>query len=327
MKFAVTIFSVVSIFLTSAAYANFINLDSVDSNKLPHNIEKLKKANIWLGNCSGTYIGKKGYILTALHCVKSKSAWTYPYLIQNIFTFAFLDQQKLSEEPKYSYQVGYEGPYGKDGVPMQVKVVAAGKGFHVSSNYINLLKAEPGVREKFLDNEKSGSQDWAILKIEIENAPCVNIRATQLAPSEPVLSIGYRSREDLVATLHRQSRMYFSSGVVTNGILDNVAFQTWIQKTPQSSKKLEFTEFFLKLTTHPSVFFSTLDGLPGSSGQGIFDHDGNLVGVARAIMKFDSNILEYYVPGTLQSIIVASIIEHLNEINHPEINDIFECSQ
>jgi hypothetical protein len=310
--------------LSSSAFADFINLDELSASQTPASLDRVKLASVSIGGCVGTLISNDGYLITALHCVTG---------------FPIFDSVRESEFGTILFRVdlakvrlhlavdGQVGPPTKPVSPNQLvekaKIIAAGRGFF-SSSLDNLAdyKKDPKKFQRLMDAGYGIPEDWAIVKIDRANASCVKTNSSPLQLGQPVWSVNFSTREKSVSD--QKSSQYFSSGIVTRGIEDSVAFQNWLKV--QRGSLDQTASIYKSVMNRPGSYAATVDAIPGSSGSGLLNSAGELVGVISDAEWFNENGYAAAVPGSTQGATLESILPKIREQLSPEeFGKIFNC--
>jgi hypothetical protein len=306
-------------------FANFTSVDNIDHLNLPTNFEKVKYAAVSLGDCGGTYIGSNGYILTALHCLRTR---VQEHITIKEFKTDLVrtNLEELRTKPSTNFHIGINAQLPTMEFPTQYKIIAAGKGYYTGIDFLQAAIKNSDFFSKLQEDGYGSTQDWAIIKIEEKNTPCVNIENPGLREKEKVWSLSYQAREGYETWKSHKSKQYYSEGIITSGITDNSAFQKWLQKFSVDKREL-LVNFYKSTLELPGALFTTVDAVPGVSGSGLFDKDGNVVGVLNAVEWFGLNGQEVYLPGTTQAVSTSSIVEALKQhFSDNEIKEMFFCS-
>jgi hypothetical protein len=308
----------------SAAFADFINLDDLPQAQAPQSLERAKLASVSIGGCMGTFISNDGYMMTALHCVTAFPI--FEDVPEKEFQTDLLrtDPAKLRLHPTIAGQIGAPTQPARAGQALEkARIVAAGKGFFSTSldNFADFKKDS----RKYQSLMAAGygiPQDWAILKVERTNAVCVKTNPSALLPGQSVWSVNFSTREKGSAKDGR-SLQFFSSGRVTRGIQDSSAFESWSQT--QSSQRA--VALYQSVMNRPGSYASTVDAIPGSSGSGLLNADGELVGVISDAEWLGQDGYAYPVTGSTQGATLQSILPQIQEqLSAQEFAEVFNCA-
>ncbi len=229
------------------------------------------KLNSWFTSCTGTYISRSGYILTASHCVKS-----YMQRAQ----VRSVSQLTLTEHGSDA------NPYDAVRTNMRAEayptfLVVAGRGYlkpRASSPDVSDLARQPNLIEQI---RHIAPGDWAILKTQTDHpSPCVPAQPTAPAAGSRLWDMGFpgpafRSDDNapsspggvLVETYGRKAA--------------DLRTSAWLA-TLNSVSQTVFYEIYQPGIAAGELILSDNDAYHGKSGGPIFDQTGRLIGLHTA---------------------------------------------
>jgi hypothetical protein len=163
------------------------------------------------------------------------------------------------------------------------------------------------------DTLKSLSEDFVILKLEIENSPCIATRKEVEMISEPVWAFGFPSS---AARLNSRN----SDGKNLYGTFGQVSLDyknADLRFLPSS-----YLELLNNFDLPSSRFLSTFDSYVGMSGGPVVDANGSLFGIFQGMYNTDNK----YISGTSATTKIAFIKgEALQIFGKAKTDEIFNC--
>lgn len=305
----------------SPADEGFFSSQKLPENKTPLNLEKTLAAVIPVnnvvgkgrGNCSGSYISNDGYVVTALHCVS-----------QCLSEQGLLINDK-SYSPRYEIQETQKPwpslvtcQFDFNGTLKSAKVVLVGKGRAVFDED-QLGDYSDNERQSFLEQ----SQDFAILKFEDLSVPCLQRSPITPAAGVTLWQIGFPTKSKRSAESNSLGGIKeISVGSVYKKYLENLELRERLQSWPQSSR--DFLELYFSL---PGILLTNVDSLPGSSGSGVVNASGQIVGIMTSVMlKNPRGQIDKYIEPLILNIGVEHIYSQVkSELGSVKAEEIFSC--
>ena len=278
-------------------FAPFHSPEQIPTEDLPKNFSNLEKAFISTTDgesCSATFISNHGHILTALHCLALPFQWV------EAIKGAWLLKPDVGDNKTFLGKEGWGSFFSIAYSPIKLttpetfnpQLVLTGKG------YFGVLyedKAAAHEPEKFSQLAAEGyiaTEDFAIIKISLENTPCVPVSEESPLPGDQVWSVGFPLPVD--NRPRKSGGEAVSIGTITNGF-DDIAPG---ERELDPSLSPNVLNILKKALNHPNGFYSTLDVFFASSGTGVVNSsNGKLVGIINAIENLSDRIADHYVSG------------------------------
>lgn len=301
------------------ANSEYRDLETVDVESRPAAFEKVRKASFQIGRgCTATFVSNDGYVLTALHCLQLDLSSKFQRETFNDMKFSILkfDQQLIGHT--FDTTV-FDGESSKD---VQFTVVATGKGFFGSINYIAAFKANP---EKYYDVMEEGygpAEDYAVLKLNLENTPCLSLATEPVEVGDFVWSIGFPIRVAIGGRpLWSGKHEAYSSGQITNGPVDDEINKINLEGTSE-----EYQKAYLGVVgaiSNEETLTASVDGLGGGNGGSVVNKKGEIVGVLS--MTATANKKRYYYGTTLMNKVFTTVPKLKAKLGEERVKEIFSC--
>lgn len=282
--------------------------------------DNVVRASIPLNNCSGTLISPDGYVLTALHClgreINSGINFVEGTNLRNGRLTQKLGERTISDINQNQFFVEFI-PVRTNYVTkktssskIQFQVIYTGKAVAFELPEWDSTKSAFSLSEKQVDTWRNNLEDFAIIKLDINQlnrvVKCVPARKTPALEGENVFSVGYPKGFYSVDFRFETSFL----PIISSGV-------TGPSQAPKSASTLR------NLTDPSSTFLSNTWVKGGMSGGGIFDENGNLLGV-NAVSTGEET--EAGMRPYLLSFQVSYIIKRLREDGLDELaNSAFSC--
>ncbi len=224
--------------------------------------------------CTVSPISKDGYLLTALHCVRScleqnslgESA-SNPYLgLNDLFVSTRRQNTNVLCKGIAIPQLGVSA------------VTVVETGVALASFDATLMSAFPNLfNELRLQGFDLRSNDYAILKIQTtKDLACWPLAALPPAPGQAVWALGYPLPDD-----NKQKPVLSASpGRVYASALESRAYQMATSPAEQA--------FVVSQYSNPGIIFSNSQNQQGQSGGPVITADGSVVGVVSGYAATDS---------------------------------------
>lgn len=206
-------------------------------------------AAVYLGHCSGSYISDQGHILTAGHC------------LQNCAERAGLWKDRKPKEMECILAV--------DGVAKRVKVILASR-----------CNPSQGGERRFKDGTDECPDDADLAIVLPDPAPssfsCLEMATARPGPGEAIRAMGWPLKTERANGGNSDgTRLQVSKGrIVQQGYCDQVL--------ADGSTKQVFIAGLKNVNTR--LLQATADVIPRQSGGALLNRNGQLVGVAHAVV-------------------------------------------
>ena len=294
---------------------------SLENEKIK--IKEALAATVQIDNqCSGVYISNEGHILTAAHCITSMlDPSAIEITVVDDFKTRLVTRKKTSFGDSLSYVNLVEN--GKDSSEILGKVVAMGAGFYVSLNSILATQKNKNLLEEWLEKGYGPPEDYAIIKVEKKDTPCVHVSHKEVTADEKIFSLGFPF--DRIPSSPNDEFWAFSKGRVTRGVEENEAFNRLLRKT-SPEKRDYYVSIFKHTLNRPGVISSTVDENAGSNGSPLFNNEGELIGLLNAAEIFGFDDTKEYIEGVSQGVSLSKIkAEVQKEFGNELVQRAFNC--
>ncbi|MDD5656788.1 MAG: serine protease [Elusimicrobia bacterium] len=275
----------------------------VDTRGLADAVVRLRDPKIKL-NCSGVFISRTGYILTAAHCIEKHLVPAKTYANSDQTLWLTMHERSATEYGGARLTV-QAGP-----AKTPVSLVVAGKGL-VQAETLFAWADLAGWTEKDLDIvRRLQAGDWAILKAETAApTPCARAGAEPPPAGAPLLLMGYPAdAERKGAPGARAGKLYATIGKKSGDIHEHFIFQHDDWRLPPGTLSAQVKTYQPNIAAG-NLIFSNNDAQKGMSGGPLFDDRKRLVAVANTAMS-DGNA---YRADSTVSVSVTKIFSDLRE--------------
>lgn len=229
----------------------------------------------WPSSCSGFYVSRD-YFLTALHCLSNCMTQDGRHFAEHSQGHLYQNMSPLSQKPEdlhCSEAALWTGESEKGTVDAQV--VAVGNGATITREK-NFSDFSPAQLQEFKDHRGLQS-DWALLKLSRPSDDFACVRTGELKEDEPVWGIGFPASAERTHHSSDGRRKYITVGRKSPG---GFYGNEWLQRANLSENIVQL------LAEHydDRMHWVTSDAYTGMSGGGVFDADGNALGVFAVLM-------------------------------------------
>lgn len=309
--------------------------ETVPEEQRPLGFEGVRRAAVRFNmDCSGIYISNHGHILTALHCLSIAPSIILPSLNVSLVTSKLSDNTPVFGSEDLPFDVReFDGPGKKmrlvGGLQLTGKVLVMGKGYYPGLNHFAAAEKDPETYSDIMKGGYGPPEDFAIVKIDADNTPCVSIAKENAQIGDEVWTIGYPMRLDSINGRSKWTGSApgaFSSGYITRGFDDIPRIQE-ILKSSLNSHDAQLISLVRSAVNRDGTFFSSLDGLSGSSGSAIINKEGKVVGVFNATEEFGKPLEQEYMPGVSTGATIQRVVTAAKEqLNASTFKEVFSCN-
>ena len=315
------------ILFAQVSHAKFYPVDTREIS-LPKNYQKISSASVHFMSdssfCSGTVVSSDGILLTAQHCFAS-------CLLEN----GALKKQTIGSGERDFYTEVNPNIAGKrcrisvftdrsSGYPEEAEVIATGIGDSPDPTTIYADNFEL-YKELISRGIGWGSGDFILLKVKsLKNKTCASVSTDELKAGDPVWAVSYPHKTERKDSYDADGwNKFVSLGKVTASALENEhpSIRSWVQEYAQDPEFLQTVGLLYNL---PYLINSDLDLVHGSSGSGIINSEGKLIGVN--IMGY-SDFVKYYSGASVS--LQLNWISYILERYYPTVrfSDVFNCQK
>jgi V8-like Glu-specific endopeptidase len=262
--------------------------------------------------CGATFISNDGYVLTALHCLENCS-------VEKTQTHGAITIMSSDLEAIKAGRVTCNvdpSTYNKSMFTVSSPIVAAGLGTITAINSKAMAEStqESQNLATLIAQGYTDSEDYAILKLPIANHGCLQVASPY--PSENVWSISW----PVETSRDGSDNAPGGQPVFTSGIITSILSTTPLKSAGQTQSSPRYD----------GNFMTTVDAVYGSSGSGILNSEGRLVGMtARVGLPADPkrrDILYFENPGLTHAISIDKIRSEMRKrYGAALVNEVFSC--
>jgi V8-like Glu-specific endopeptidase len=311
--------------------AELQDVSKLSSVEKPIGFNQALAASIMIGECSGTFISRHGHVLTALHCIRPPLSEVLPGSGLTITETAPASNRNWGEQNKQSERFAELMQFD----PQSNKMVSSswshahnivlGKGYGPLTDMVAFAINYPDQLKQVTQEGYLNAGDFVVVDTGMENSPCAPIAETDATPGDSVYSIEYPMRPSYMQIAGRPNWSGLGPSISIAKIVDGMTESLWgqlpalnhVDLSPESSSALR------SALNSPQTFYSSLDGFPGSSGSGVFNAKGELVGVLNSLITDMSN---GYVPGATGGPSIKHIIDETrNQLSASAFEKVFDC--
>lgn len=244
--------------------------------------------------CTGVYISRDGYLLTAAHCLRDH--------LRQLSRFEAADLSVWEHPQSVVFYGGGPTDHEADGRP--VFLAAAGRGF------LSPRRKPPNVTglandARMIERLAAVTQgDWAIVKVELPApGPCLPARERSPAEGEPVWAVGYPGPASRPGGHDSNgSDLRWAHG---NAAVD-FASSAWLDTLDPAGREV-FLGIYRPGVEAGRLILSDMDSVHGLSGAPILTAEGELTGVLTASGQtrdrfFDRSTLGVSVQAVMQDL-------------------------
>lgn len=310
-----------SVLAAEALSSEFQDLETVDAAHRPAIFDKVRGATFQLdGKCTATFVSNDGYVMTAMHCLNGLVDREY---LEDM-KFVLYTSNKEAIGHKYMVNISFEGKQSE----VRATLIETGKGF---VDQINPIYAFTKNSEKYLDimEEKYyAAEDYAILKLDLENTPCLPVASKPAAVGDFVWSIAYPARFSAIKgrPLWTGKSAAFTSGRVTNGLLENASLAERLKGTSP-----EYQQAYLSVegaTLNEDNLTASVDALAGASGGALLNGDGEIVGIYAISQPLTGSAWDGYISGASVFANAQAAVQKLKaSLGEEQVAKIFSCQK
>ncbi len=273
-------------------------------------------------HCSATVISPEGIILTARHCIDS--CLKEKRRIKNIS----IGPNSRDEYLVYDHAPGDQCPIllptGENtAIYASAEVLALGQ-----AEIPNPLAVRFDVPEKYFTLLDHGiaflSGDFAILRVpELKGSVCAPVSEKEIKPGTKIWTASYPGKSTRLDHNSDGINKFVSYGEAKESTLTGEN-PTVLEIVEAAKEHPELLDIFRDSFDLPHLIISDVDFIGGSSGSGLFDEEGNLVGLNSSGSSTPS---KYYKDTSIS--LRLSWIRAVLEANYPDLkfSKLFNCER
>ncbi len=225
------------------------------------------------GRCSANVISDAGHVLTARHCLMRclVASGVFEFRKDSGFFLQFLKPERLGVA---------NCELELDGKVRTATVIATAPGFLSQMEERGFRAINPERYDELVALGFTSRGDFVILEVpELAGRPCRPLARELPRAGEPVASASFPSATTRPDGANSDGvAKYRTAGRVTSGIADNACLQEWA-KTAAPAEYDRRLKSLRENFDEPGSFMTDTDAVPGSSGSGIWNERGEIVGI------------------------------------------------
>lgn len=302
--------------------SEFRDLDSVDAAHRPTAFDKVRNATFQINeSCTATFVSNEGHVLTAMHCLKARMVMPSERFNDMKFTLYKLEKEMIGM--KVNLSMSFDRKKETD---VTATIFGGGKGFVTGIEPIKAFKANPNKYLDLMEEKYGAAEDYVILKLDLENTPCLPVATEPVAVGDPVWSINFPWRDAGVQgrPSWTGTGAAFSSGQITNSLLDNTSLAELLE-----GASAEYQQAFVNVEgamNNADTLTASVDTLTGASGGALLNEQGEIVGIFSLAQAFVGTVNDRYIYGSALLGNAQAAVQKLKaNLGEDQANKIFSC--
>ena len=271
----------------------------------------------WPSECSGFYVSRR-YFLTGLHCVTNcRGEGDKPFASRSGGNAYQLIAPASPDAGGFRCAEASLGQADQAVTPVEARIVAYGSGAALPRE--DKLSGASAADLQELAAKSAQQSDWAIVEVSRPSDDFVCVRASELGPREPVWGIGYPAAAERTDHPSDGRREYVTRGRRSE---DGTYGNAWLRQAGYDDAVLRRIDEFYG----DRMYWVTSDAYMGMSGGGLFDADGNAVGVYAVLAADVAQAAQKYYAGSNGYLKMSHVLEEARaRLGEERFREVFAC--